>query len=441
MAAKPRPLDSGLGDGRTGSDRGHARRPGRPLTVEGRHARAAAGDAGCPVVPAPGGAALGRHDAEALAYVRRALRADPDLAAVADADAVRAALPELERRAAARALAEAARPGDAVPLTPAPLLVDAVDLIAALPDGADLLDAAVNGDLLDVRSGLLALAERSDLPPRLAHHLALLNQHAAEALEDADRGEDAEPYWRAAWRLWLRFLADPELPAGADAAQARAVLLDWLLADCRRRVADLLARNAVDAARRHWALVRDLPEMAGEIDAPLGADLAGRAARFRDDLATDYLLATREAMRYGDIPEGWRADYAKGLSVLPRLLSLDRDNVRLLSAMVEICDEWFLDLYNAGDPRRLAEHVERFTPFASQLGRLMADRPGDLAARAALSDFYKFRGFVAGDRARKIELYTEALRFNPGNDNVRVLLADLGAPAADGDKGVLNESV
>jgi len=381
--------------------------------------------------------ALGRDDAEALAYVRRALQADPDLAA----DAVRAALPELERRAAARALAEAVRPDAAVPVTPAPLLVDAVDLIAALPDGPDLLDAAVHGDLLDVRSGLHALAERPDLPPRLAHHLALLNQHAAEALEDADRGEDAKPYWRGAWRLWLRFLANPEFPAGADAAQARSVLLDWLLAGCRRRVADLLARNAVDAARRHWALVRDLPETAGEIDASLGADLAGRAARFRDDLATDYLLATREAMRYGDIPEGWRADYAKGLSVLPRLLSLDRDNVRLLTAMVEICDEWFLDLYNAGDPRRLAEHVERFTPFASQLARLSEDRPGDLAARAALSDFYKFRGFVAGERARKIELYREALRFNPGNDNVRGLLADLGAPADDGDKGVPNEPV
>ena len=130
------------------------------------------------------------------------------------------------------------------------------------------------------------------------------------------------------------------------------------------------------------------------------------------------------------------------MSVLPRLLSLDRDNVRLLTAMVEICGEWFLDLYNAGDRSRLAEHVERFTPFASQLGRLSEDRPGDLAARAALSDFYKFRGFVAGDRAHKIELYRKALRFNPGNDNVPAgLLADLGALTDDGDKGVPNEPV
>ena len=184
----------------------------------------------------------------------------------------------------------------------------------------------------------------------------------------------------------------------------------------------------MDAARRHWNLVQELPEIAA-IDEGLRSDLAERTARFRDELATDYLLATREAMRYGAIPEGWRADYGKGVSGLLRLLSLDRDNVRLLTAMVEICNDWFLDLYNAGDPRRLSEHVDRFTPFAAQLARLVEDRAGDLAARAALSDFYKFRGFTSGDRARKAELYREALRFHPGNDNVRNLLKDLGEPA------------
>ncbi len=223
----------------------------------------------------------------------------------------------------------------------------------------------------------------------------------------------------------------------------RDLLLDWLLAAHRRRVADLLARNAVDAARRHWNLVLELPETAAAIDEGLKSDLAGRAARFRDELATEYLLATREAMRYGAIPEGWRADYARGLSGLLRLLGLDRDNVRLLTAMMEICNDWFLDLYNAGDPRQLAEQVDRFTPFVAQLARLVGDRPGELAARAALSDFCKFRGFTAGDRGRKVELYREALRFHPGNDNVRGLLKDLGEPAdpavpplgEPGDKG------
>ena len=373
--------------------------------------------------------ALGRDEAEALAYVRRALQADPELSTVSDAEAVRAALPELERRARARALADAGRPDEIVPRAATPLLVDMVDLIAALPGGPDLLDAAAGGDLLGVLSGLNALTERPDMPPRLAHHLAVFEVRAAEALEAADRDDDAEPCRRAAWRMWLRFLANPELPPGADPAQARSILLDAMLAAHRRRVADLLARNAVDAARRHWNLVLELPETAAAIEEGLKTDLAERTARFRDELATDYLLATREAMRYGAVPEGWRADYAKGLTGLLRLLSLDRDNVRLLTAMVEICDEWFLDLYNAGDPRGLAEHVERFTPFASQLARLIEDRPGDLAARAALSDFYKFRGFTAGDRGRKAELYRQALRFSPGNDNVRNLLRDLGEPA------------
>jgi hypothetical protein len=129
-------------------------------------------------------------------------------------------------------------------------------------------------------------------------------------------------------------------------------------------------------------------------------------------------------MRYGAIPEGWRADYEKGLLYLRRLLSLDRDNARLLIALVEICNDWFLDLYHLNDPA-LRTQVERFTPFALHLARRMDERPGDLSARAALADFWKFRGFLAADRDRKIALYNEALRFNPANTNVQNLLAEL----------------
>jgi hypothetical protein len=133
-------------------------------------------------------------------------------------------------------------------------------------------------------------------------------------------------------------------------------------------------------------------------------------------------------MRYGAIPEGWRADYDKGLGHLRRLLSLDRDNVRLLTALVEVCDEWFLDLYNAGDAPRLREQVDRYTPFALQLARLVGERSGELAARVALADFYKFRGFLAGEPGAKAALYREGLGFNPANENLRDLLAQLGAP-------------
>ena len=162
----------------------------------------------------------------------------------------------------------------------------------------------------------------------------------------------------------------------------------------------------------------------------LRPDLAERAARFRDELATDYLLATREAMRYGAIPEGWRADYAKGLSGLLRLLSLDRDNVRLLTAMVEICNDWFLDLYNAGDPRQLAEHVDRFTPFATQLARLVGDRsrrPGGAGGAVRLLQVPRLHDRrprpQGGTVPRGVAVPT------PATTTCASLLQDLGEPA------------
>ena len=408
--------------------------------------------------------ALGRDDArEALAFVRRALDAD---AALAEAPAVRDALPELERRARAQALAVVLGPENGSVLSPS-LLVDAADLLGALPTAAALLAAADAGSRAAAGAAVAELAEAPDLPPRLAHHLALLEQRTALAL-DEQRTADAEPHWHRAWGFWLRLLPtlpgpvetprEGEAPLGQESANRRSrqaeepgapgsagaspslekpaagdavLVIDWLLGVHRRRITDLLARNVVDQARRYWALVQQLPGRAS--GTPLAVTVAERVARFGEELATEYLLTTREAMRYGDIAEGMHADYEKGLGNLRRLLSLDHDNVRLLTALVEVCDEWFLDLYNAGRPPRLSEQVERFTPFATQLARLIEGKSGELAARAALSDFYKFRGFVSGDRDRKVALYRDALRFNPANQNVRDLLADLGE-GADADE-------
>ena len=144
----------------------------------------------------------------------------------------------------------------------------------------------------------------------------------------------------------------------------------------------------------------------------------------RDELVTEYLLATREAMRFGDAPEGWRADYERGLASLERLLAIDPDDVRLLTAHAEMGADWFLDLYNLHD-RRLFDEVERRVPFAECLAERIGEG-GGLAARSALSEFWKFRGFCAGDRREKLALYRQALAFHPANDNVRNLIADLG---------------
>jgi hypothetical protein len=246
-------------------------------------------------------------------------------------------------------------------------------------------------------------------------------QRAARCLEEREETTSAEPYWRQAWSCWLRFLGT------MTDAGAQRIVLDFLLEQHRHRLNDLLARDAVDAARRHWNLMDNLAARAGQVEESFGREVAERIERFREELANEYLGTTREAMRYGSIPEGWRADYEKGLGYLRRLLSLDRENARLLAALVEICNDWFLDLYHLNDAAGLRMRVERFTPFALQLARRIDERPGDLSARAALSDFWKFRGFVAADRAHKAALYREALRFNPVNTNVRDLLAELEA--------------
>jgi hypothetical protein len=110
---------------------------------------------------------------------------------------------------------------------------------------------------------------------------------------------------------------------------------------------------------------------------------------------------------------------------LRRLLSLDRDNSRLLTALVDICGDWFLDCYNNEDPATLLEELSRYTPFALKLARLVEKRPQDLSARAAVAEFYKFRGLMASGRDEKLSIYREALRFNAENENVRALLAEL----------------
>jgi hypothetical protein len=369
--------------------------------------------------------ALGREDpVEALTFVRRAVHNAPELTSPAneapEARLVRDALPELERRARAQALASMlGPPQDDAP--PSALLVDAVDLLAEMPQGQALLDAAGMGDAGRAGEALAALEDSPDLPPRLAHHLALVEVRVARRLEDLGETAEAELHWRRAWRCWLRFLAEPPI------SEARELVLDHLLTAHRHRLNDLLARGAIEPARRLWGLVQELPALVTMES--LRVELAARVEGFRDELATEYLLTTREAMRYGDIPEGWRSDYDKGLAGLRRLLSLDRDNLRLLTALVEVCTEWFLDLYHLGDTPGLREQVDRYTPFALQLARLVEDRPADLAARAALADFWKFRGFLSRDPGQKAALYREALRFNPANDNVRTLLAELERPA------------
>jgi hypothetical protein len=360
---------------------------------------------------------------EALAWVRRARAVDPDLSGAGEqAELVKTALPDVERLARVQSLAEVVRLHPEQPANPPPLLVGFLDCLEARTDGSAIVAAAERGELAVAREALAAVAER-DPAPALAHHLALVYHRAARFLEERDRDSDAEPYRRLAWRCWLRMLVSLEPKVSIDHP-----LLQHLLAIHRQRINALLVRDQAEPARRHWALVQQLPEQARLLDDSLAGVLTELAARFRDELATEYLVATREAMRYGEIAAGWRADYDRGLAGLVRLLSLDHDNVRLLTAVVETCNECFHDCYVNEDSHRLWQGVERYTPFALRLALLADRRQADLTARAALAEFYKFRGFVAPERERKLALFSEALAFDPRNENVRDLLEQTRKP-------------
>jgi hypothetical protein len=367
--------------------------------------------------------ALGQENAfSALQYVQRLLACDPDLASVPEAsrELVHRARIDLERRAAAQQLYAFYAPDEdeGSRSRGGALLVDCVDQLQDHEQGQALRQALLGGNQVQIRVGLEQLLADPALSGRLAQHLALLEQKRALHLEQGEPTEEAEVCWRQAWRCWLRFLSCPE------GEGERTRVIDWLLARHRRQINDLLARNAVDQARRYWNLLAELAGSPG-LGEDLGKFLSERYAQFREQLATEYLVSTREAMRHGQVPEGWRSDYEKGMVYLRRLLSMDRDNIRLLTAVVEICGEWFFDLYNCGEARELRTQVERFTPFALQLARLVEDRLAELPARIALGEFYKVRGFLATEPEEKATLYGEALRFDPSNDNARALLEGL----------------
>ncbi len=364
-------------------------------------------------------AAIGRDDPlAALAWVRRAAAAGLQSLDEAQRAAVEKALPELERLARAALLALVARFDPQHTLKPASLLIDFSDMLQDVPGGPDVFAAAESGNIAQARGRLATVAEHPMLPPRLASHLALVYQRAAQQLEEQERDDLAAPCWRRCWRCW-------QVWAPAAQGSAVALLFDHLLAGHRARVKALLTRNLVTRARPMWDLLQALQSN----DTESGKLLRERLTRFRDELATDFLLDMRESMRQGAIPEGWRSDYESGLARLKRLMSLDRDNRRLLTALIEICADWFLDLYDLRDGTRLKEEVDRFTPFSLQLARSLGKTsdtwPEEMTARTALSEFIKFRAFVTEDPDHKRELYHEALSINPANENVRNLLGKL----------------
>ena len=121
-------------------------------------------------------------------------------------------------------------------------------------------------------------------PGEVRHALAILAWRELNA-DDLDA--------KAARRAWAHWLA-----AGAPPAVV-AHLMAWH----RSAITASLARGYLESARRHW----DVLHAIDELKEPMAA--------FRDALATEYLVHTRETMANADAPPGYRADYERGLSL------------------------------------------------------------------------------------------------------------------------------
>ncbi len=364
---------------------------------------------------------LGRREPLAAREAIQPAREHLDRLTEEQRDAVLALLPTLERLARAGAILRMIPTPPDAPRTPPAALLDLVTLLDSIPEGQAVLAICQADNRKELHAALQAVLDRDELPERLAHHLALWTFRIATGLEDHAPNDPVDVWWKLCWQAWLRHLL-------RWTSEERAPLIDHLLARHRQTLTDRLSRTQIEPARKIWGVIADLPKLAEKLKPALRAELTGRVNVFREALASDYLAQTREVMKQGEIREGFQADYDRGLSHLRRLVNLDRENLRLLTGLVEICHEWFLDFYQAGDRPGLVEQVDRFTPFAMQLASLVQSRPDETAARTALSEFWKFRGFLAPNHDDARRLYEQALEFDPANQNVRELLVKLDEP-------------
>src|SRR5206468_4235836 len=126
----------------------------------------------------------------------------------------------------------------------------------------------------DAWADLGRLADRPDLPPRLAHHLAIIYLRVAPILEAEDAAAGVL-CWKQSWQCWLRVIGD----------QSSDALLDYLLKQHRQIVADRLTTNDIEGARRHTGLVQQLPAIARTFNPALVGKLANDVDSFRDALA------------------------------------------------------------------------------------------------------------------------------------------------------------
>lgn len=124
------------------------------------------------------------------------------------------------------------------------------------------------------------------------------------------------------------------------------------------------------------------------------------------------------------VQTGVRKNYEAGIDHLRAYTRLSLPSPRILCACLDWYNNWCYDLHLVKDTDRIGELIAPARALANQLARLCVKGNGGRAENQALSRHFLLTGFTAADAEDAIEAYSEALDWNPADDNARDLLAD-----------------
>ncbi|GAB2917945.1 hypothetical protein [Streptomyces mayteni] len=201
-------------------------------------------------------------------------------------------------------------------------------------------------------------------------------------------------------------------PAVRELLSPMSLWQDSEAPSARIRSGDVFHGLAHPRGRSHWA---EISRMAGDVL----DDWYHEAINAAGQKLTDPAGVARQ-------PAGITKDFDAGVRALEPLAGLATPALRLLIAGLDWCNEWLLCIYHLSEPqpvrqRKMRQTLDRASTFAEPLARIATKGNGTRGENQALSKYHLFRGFVADAPLTAVRSYTEALEWNPHNDNATTL--------------------
>ncbi|GAA3438621.1 tetratricopeptide repeat protein [Kutzneria kofuensis] len=254
----------------------------------------------------------------------------------------------------------------------------------------------------------------------------------------------------AATMLWARLLSSPKFWAGqredvrADQDRLRTEVMRELLSEHATRGQRALTAKAANVAAPHLRCLIDCAD-ATAVDETLDklhlnvpapgdpkrfADIAAVAREVLDGWIGDLLDAARKVVEDPAAIaklKGLNGNYEGGIETLGPFLRLGVPVRPVLQTALRWYNQWCMALYGDGDLDRLAEVCQAAAKVARQLEPLCDQKKVLDPGNQTLSQHLMLRGFATRDPAKAIPLFSQALIWNPSNNNAAELLEDAKA--------------